>query len=265
MNLKNRVVLVTGAARGIGAEISFQMCKAGAKVILSDLLNKEGKLKVTELTKLGYESAYIEQDVTKESSWKKTIKFCVDTFGGLDVLVNNAGIYFSKPLSDISLEEWKHMFSVNVEGVFLGTKFDIEEIVKRPNREKESGSIINLSSVAGIVGGPFIGPYNASKGAVRIFTKGCAMEFSTLGYNVRVNSIHPGVIDTNMGTQVQDGLKKQTGISENEAKSQINSLHPLGRLGLPKEVAKVAVYLASNKSSFITGAEFVVDGGLTAR
>ena len=157
------------------------------------------------------------------------------------------------------------MFAINVEGVFLGTKFAVEEIKKRSIKNEVSGSIINLSSVAGLVGAPFIGPYNASKGAVRIFSKGCAMEFASLGYNIRVNSVHPGVIDTKMGKQVQDGLIKQTGLNDNEATARLAELHPLGRLGLPEEVAKVAVYLASNESSFITGAELVVDGGLTAR
>ena len=254
MNLKNRVVLVTGAARGIGAEISFQMCKAGAKVILSDLLNKEGKLKVSELTKLGYESAYMEQDVTKESSWKKTIKFCVDTFGGLDVLVNNAGIYFSKPLSDISLEEWKHMFSVNVEGVFLGTKFAVEEIIKRSNREKESGSIINLSSINGLVGSQSSTAYHAAKGAVRLLTKNTAIQHAKDG--VRANSVHPGYADTPM--------TKPLFSDEDALALRLNKV-PLGRLGTADEIANGIIYLASDESSFVTGSELVIDGGMTAQ
>ena len=265
MDLNKKIVLVTGGARGIGAEISHAMCEAGASVILSDMLEKEGKLKTKELNKLGYKSAFIKHDVTKESHWKKTIEFCTKTFGGLDVLVNNAGIFFSKPLEEISIKEWRHMFAINVEGVFLGTKFAVKEIKKRSIKNEVSGSIINLSSVAGLVGASFIGPYNASKGAVRIFSKGCAIEFASLGYNIRVNSIHPGVIDTKMGKQVQAGLIEQTGLSDKEATAQLAELHPLGRLGLPEEVANVAVFLASNESSFITGAEIVVDGGFTAQ
>ena len=131
MDLNKKIVLVTGGARGIGAEISHAMCEAGASVILSDMLEKEGKLKTKELNKLGYKSAFIKHDVTKESHWKKTIEFCTKTFGGLDVLVNNAGIFFSKPLEEISIKEWRHMFAINVEGVFLGTKFAVKEIKKR--------------------------------------------------------------------------------------------------------------------------------------
>ena len=265
MDLSGRIVLVTGGARGIGAKVSEAVCKSGAKLVLSDILKEEGLEKVRELSEKGYQASFIKHDVTSETSWGQVIEFCSKTYNGLDVLVNNAGIYFSKPLVEISLEDWKTMFSVNVEGVFLGTKLASEEIKKRSMKSEISGSIINLSSVAGLVGAPFIGPYNASKGAVRIFSKGCAMEFASLGYNIRVNSVHPGVIDTNMGDEVKQHLINQTELTSNEATSQLADLHPIGRLGLPEEVANVIVFLASNKSSFITGAELVVDGGYTAR
>ena len=264
-DLKNKIVLVSGGARGIGAAISAAMAEAGAKVVISDLLEKEGQNKVSELLSQGHQASFIKHDVTDELEWKKTVSFCSTTYGGLDVLVNNAGIYFTGPIEETSLEDWKKMFSVNVEGVFLGTKTAIPEIKKRSIKRESSGSIINLSSIAGLVGSPSHGTYTASKGAVKLFTKSTALECAALEYNIRANSIHPGVIDTQMGSQVIKNIIEKTGSGDNEARAQVAELHPLGRFGRPGEVAQTAVFLASDDSSFITGAEFVVDGGLTAK
>ena len=157
------------------------------------------------------------------------------------------------------------MFSVNVEGVFLGTKVAIPEIKKRSMKRESSGSIINLSSIAGLGGSPNHGAYTAAKGAVRLFTKSTALESASLEYNIRVNSIHPGVIDTIMGSQVVDTIIEQTGSGDNEARAQVSELHPLGRFGKPEEIAQTAVFLASDDSSFITGTELIVYGGITAK
>ena len=264
-DLKNKIVLVSGGARGIGAAISAAMAEAGAKVVISDLLEKEGQNKVSELLSQGHQASFIKHDVTDESEWKKTVSFCSTTYGGLDVLVNNAGIYFTGLIEETTLEDWKKMFSVNVEGVFLGTKTAIPEIKRRSMKRESSGSIINLSSIAGLVGSPSHGTYTASKGAVKLFTKSTALECAALEYNIRANSIHPGVIDTQMGSQVINNIIEKTGSGDNEARAQVAELHPLGRFGRPGEVAQTAVFLASDDSSFITGAEFVVDGGLTAK
>ncbi len=264
-DLSNKVALISGGARGIGGAISEAMCLAGAKVVISDLLIEEGKSKVNELIEKGLQATFIKHDVTLESEWHDTINHCSKIFGGLDILVNNAGIYFPSLIEETSLEDWKKMFSVNVEGVFLGTKVSIPEIKKRSMNQDSSGSIINLSSVAGLVGSSNHGAYTASKGAVRLFTKSTAIECANLDYNIRVNSIHPGVIDTQMGAQVVNSMIEQTGSGDNEARAQLSELHPLARFGKPEEIAQTAVFLASDDSSFITGTEIIVDGGLTAK
>ena len=264
-DLKDKIALISGGARGIGGAIADAMCAAGAKVVISDLLDKEGEDKALELTSKGYQATFVKHDVTKETDWTNAILHCSDTYGGLDILVNNAGIYFNGPIEETSLEAWKQMFSVNVEGVFLGTKAAIPEIKKRSMKRESSGSIINLSSIAGLGGSPNHGAYTASKGAVRLFTKSTALECASLEYNIRANSIHPGVIDTLMGSQVVDTIIEQTGSGDNEARAQVSELHPLGRFGKPEEIAQTAVFLASDDSSFITGTELIVDGGITAK
>ena len=263
-DLTDKIALISGGARGIGGAISEAMCAAGAKVVISDLL-QEGENKASELNDKGYQASFKIHDVTVEAEWNKIVSYCSETYGCLDILVNNAGIYFPKSIEETSLEEWKQMFSVNVEGVFLGTKAGIPEIKKRSMQRESSGSIINLSSVAGLVGSPNHGAYSATKGAVRLFTKSTALECASLEYNIRVNSIHPGVIDTKMGSQVVNTIMEETGTGDNEARAQVSELHPLGRFGKPEEIAQTAVFLASDDSSFITGTEFIVDGGLTAK
>ena len=156
------------------------------------------------------------------------------------------------------------MFTVNVEGVFLGTKSVLEEM-KKSSLDNDSGSIINLSSIAGLVGSAGHGAYTASKGAVKLFTKSCAIEFAELDYNIRVNSIHPGVIETKMGAQVVSNLSENLELGDNEAKEMTALMHPVKRMGVPEEIAQLALFLASNRSSFITGAEMVIDGGFTAK
>ncbi|MFL2705990.1 MAG: glucose 1-dehydrogenase [Gammaproteobacteria bacterium] len=264
-DLKNKIALISGGARGIGGAISEAMAAAGASVIITDQLTEEGESKVEGLIDKGYPATFIKHDVTIESEWNKVIQHCTKSFGGLDILVNNAGIYFPSLIEETTLEDWRKMFSVNVEGVFLGTKVSIPEIKKRSMNRDSSGSIINLSSVAGLVGSPNHGAYTASKGAVRLFTKSSALECASLEYNIRVNSIHPGVIDTSMGTQVVNSMIEQTGTGDNEARAQLSELHPLARFGKPEEIAQTAVFLASDDSSFITGTEIIVDGGLTAK
>ena len=167
-------------------------------------------------------------------------------------------------MEQASEKEWKKMFTVNVEGVFLGTKSVLEEM-KKSSLDNDSGSIVNLSSIAGLVGSAGHGAYTASKGAVKLFTKSCAIEFADLDYNIRVNSIHPGVIETKMGAQVVSNVSENLELGNNEAKEMTALMHPVKRMGVPEEIAQLALFLASNRSSFITGAEMVIDGGFTAK
>ena len=262
--LKDRIALVTGAAGGIGFEIAKTFAEAGAKVVLSDLLVKEGTEASERLNAKNFETCFIKHDVTNENEWVEVISEISDLFGGLDILVNNAGIIIQKPLNETSLEEWRRAMAVNLDSVFLGTKIASQEIMKRSANSSISGSIINMSSVAGIVGIANNSSYNASKGAVRLLTKSNAMEFSDPSINIRVNSIHPGGINTNMIKNIINTSVKETGATEDEVRSQLEQIHPMQRLGIPEEVAKVALFLASTDSSYMTGSELVVDGGYTA-
>lgn len=255
VDLDGRVALVTGASRGIGATTARALAAAGAKVVVTDL-NEPSEL-AAEIGGLSR-----AQDVTSETDWADTMAFVRKEAGGLDILVNNAGLFLMKPLLDITLEEWRKLHAVNVEGVFLGTKAAIPLLAERASKWKGGTSIINLSSVAGLVGAAGASCYNASKGAVRLFTKGVALEVASAG--IRVNSVHPGIIETKMGDEVVSGFSALGGMGQNEARAQAAQIHPLGHMGQPQNIADAIVFLASDRAAFMTGSELVVDGGLTA-
>jgi 3alpha(or 20beta)-hydroxysteroid dehydrogenase len=263
--LHGRVALVTGGARGIGAAAAKALGEAGAAVLITDVLDDEGERTAATIASSGARAGYRRHDVRDEKAWQEAVADAERRFGGLDILLNNAGIFDMKPMSETSLEEFRHMQSINVEGVFLGMKCAIPAIAKRASQWPGGGAIINISSVAGLTGGAFIVPYNASKGAVRLMTKGAALECSTLGYKIRVNSIHPGIIETPMGQKLMDDFVATSRGSANEVRTNMIALHPLGRLGLPSDIANAVVFLASDDSAFMTGSEVVVDGGMTAR
>ena len=254
--LKGRVALVTGAARGIGAAAAKALSARGAKVLLTDVIDGES-------TAAAIGGAFLHHDVTDEAAWERAVKHAVDTFGGLDILVNNAGIFWVKPIIATSLEDFRRMQAINVEGVFLGMKHAIPAIAQRAQQWPGGGAIVNLSSVAGIRGSALVSAYCASKGAVRLMTKAVAMEVAAM--KIRVNSVHPAVIDTTMGAQLIDDFAS-VGVmgGANEVRDRVTTMHPLGRLGRMEEVAETIAFLASDASSFTTGAEFLVDGGLTA-
>ncbi|MFM5914289.1 MAG: SDR family NAD(P)-dependent oxidoreductase [Chakrabartia godavariana] len=254
-DLDGRIALVTGASRGIGAQTARALAAAGAKVIVTDLSEP-----VEVAADIGGLSR--AQDVTSEQAWADTMAFIRAEAGGLDILVNNAGLFLMKPLSETSLEEWRRLHAVNVEGVFLGTKAAIPLLAERAGKWTGGTAIINLSSVAGLVGAAGAACYNASKGAVRLFTKGVALEVASAG--IRVNSVHPGIIETKMGDEVVSGFSALGGIGENEARVQAGQIHPLGHMGQPQNIADAIVFLASDRAAFMTGSELVVDGGLTA-
>lgn len=254
--LQGRVALVTGAARGIGAATARALAAAGARVIVTDVFDTSAL--AAEIGGLAR-----RQDVTDEAQWAATVAFAEAEAGGLDILVNNAGLFLMKPLTETTLEDWRRLHSVNVEGVFLGCKHALPALAERAAQWRGGGAIVNLSSIAGLVGNAGAVCYNASKGAVRLLTKGLAMEAAPM--KIRVNSVHPGVIDTDMGDAVVNGISGLSGMGGNEARERVSAQHPLGHFGKPSNIADAIVFLASDKAQFMTGTELVVDGGWTAQ
>lgn len=254
-DLAGRVALVTGASRGLGLATARALAAAGAKVAVTDLTAPED---------LAYEIGGIAraQDVTSEADWAATMEWTKAAAGGLDILVNNAGLWLFKPITETTLDDWRRLHSVNVEGVFLGTRAAIPLLAERAHLWRGGTAIVNLSSVAGLQGAAGASCYNSTKGAVRLFTKGCAVELA--GARIRVNSVHPGVIDTDMGRKLVDDFAAAQGAGNNEMLAQVSAMHPLGHLGEPRNVADAVVFLASDRAAFTTGSELVVDGGLHA-
>ncbi len=251
--VKGKVAIVTGAGGGLGRAEALMLAREGAAVVVADLDENPVRDLAGEIIAMGGKALFARHDVTSETEWRGLIRRTVDEFGKLDVLVNNAGVILYKKIEDISLAEWRWVMSVNLDGVFLGTKCAIEAMKKGGG-----GSIINIASVAGLIGNPDASVYHASKGGVRSFSKAAAIEFSKAGYdyNIRVNSIYPGVINTPMGDELRkDEAKYKTAVS----------WHAMGHFGEPEDVAYGVLYLASDESKFLTGSELVIDGGWTAR
>jgi NAD(P)-dependent dehydrogenase (short-subunit alcohol dehydrogenase family) len=231
------------------------MAEEGAKVAIFDLLQDEGKALAADLTEKGHEAAFWSVNVTDEGGMKAAIDATAAHFGGLHVLVNNAGISGSpKPTDQVTEAEWDHVQAVNVKGVFFGTKHAIPHL-----RAAGKGSIINLSSIAGLIGIGGIAPYHASKGAVRLMTKNDAITYAA--EKIRVNSIHPAYIWTPM---VENHLRA-TAPDLEAAKAAADAAHPIGTMGEPDDIAWAVVWLASDEAKFVTGTEIVIDGGYTAR
>jgi NAD(P)-dependent dehydrogenase (short-subunit alcohol dehydrogenase family) len=254
-DLSGRVALVTGGARGLGAAAAKALAAKGAKVVVSDI--RDGAE-----TAAAIDGAFVKHDVTSEEEWIAAVKFAKDTFGGLDILVNNAGVFWMMPLPMETLANFRKMQAINVEGVFLGLKHAIPAIAERAQQWDGGGAVVNLSSVAGIVGAPNIVAYNASKGAVRLMTKSAALEYAAA--KVRVNSVHPGIIDTPMMAEAAKVIEATTGQGANTTRDHFATRHPLGRMGRDTDVANAVAFLASDGAAFITGSELVVDGGMTA-
>lgn len=250
MRLENKVALISGGARGQGAAEARLFASEGARVVIGDILDDEGRQVEAEINEVGGECIFVHLDVTSEDDWQTAVNMAVDRFGKLDVLVNNAGIFKLGNVEETSPDLWDEIMDINAKGVFLGTKCAIPEM-----RKAGGGSIINISSVAGLIGTQYSAAYGASKGAVRLFTKSAAIQYAREG--IRVNSIHPGVIETDMTAPNLLGNQ--------EARQHSVSRHPLGRLGQPEDIAFGALFLASDESSFMTGSELVIDGGLTAQ
>ncbi len=261
--LDGKVALISGAARGIGAETARLMVKAGARVAIGDVLDERGR---ETARALGDNALYHHLDVTAEEDWRGAIAATVARFGGLDILVNNAGMFLGKGIEEASLDEWHRLAGVNLTGVFLGTKLALPALRERGAASAHGSAIVNLASVAGLVGSQLDPLYSMTKGGVTLFTKSTALECARKGYRIRVNSIHPGVIDTDMGAQTFAARAHNFGNNDVEAARRVALLtHPIGRLGLPNDIAKGIVFLASDDAGFMTGAGLVVDGGLTAQ
>lgn len=260
--VSGKVAIVTGSATGLGKAQAKLLAKEGAKVVVTDINDSGGKQTAEEIVKGGGEAIFIKHDVTHEKDWEAVIKETLATYGKLDVLVNNAGIVLPKAIEETSLEEWRRVMAVNLDGIFLGTKQAIPAM-----KDSGRGSIVNLSSIGGLIGmRAETSSYIASKGGVRLFTKATAIECSKAvqGYNIRVNSVHPGFILTEMLERVMREDAERNNTTYAEAKQKRELLTPLGQLGDPDDVAYAVLYLASDESKFVTGAEFVVDGGFTA-
>lgn len=252
--VSGKVALVTGAAKGIGKAAAALLATEGAKVVLTDVDEAAGAEAAAAITAKGGAALFLRHDVAREEEWIAVIARGVERFGRLDILVNNAGLGIAGTAEDTTLEAWRTLMSVNLDGVFLGTKHAIRAM------KGHGGSIINLSSIEGLVGDPNLAAYNASKGGVRIFTKSAALHCARSGYKIRVNSIHPGYIWTPM---VQNHLRSMGDVDA--GRKLLDQLHPIGHVGEPDDIAYGVLYLASDEAKFITGSELVIDGGYTAQ
>jgi NAD(P)-dependent dehydrogenase (short-subunit alcohol dehydrogenase family) len=251
--VQGKVALVTGAAMGLGAEAARVLAREGAAVLLTDVADEAGDAVVRAIRADGGRAEYLHHDVTSEAGWEAAVAHVREAFGALHVLVNNAGVAgAASPIIGHDLAEWRRILSVNLDGVFLGMRACGPAIA-----ESGGGSVINLSSILGKVGLPEASAYCASKGGVLMLTKAAALEWAPL--NIRVNSLHPGFIDTPM---VQNSVMLSA--DGNEKTALLMAAHALGRFGVPREIADAVLFLASDESSFMTGAELVVDGGYTA-
>ena len=248
--LDGKVALISGGARGQGATEARMLALEGARVVFGDILDDAGRQVEAQIRELGGDVTYVHLDVTNEADWQSAVDTAVNTYGTLNVLVNNAGILIRKTLEETTGEDWDRIMNINAKGVFLGTKAAIPAM-----REAGGGSIVNISSTAGLVSSPSgSASYTASKGAVRLLTKSTAVQYAKEG--IRCNSVHPGPIETDM---IQDSLSDPDALAERMRRL------PMGRVGKPEEVAYGVIYLASDESSFVTGSELVIDGGTTAQ
>ena len=249
MRLENKVALISGGARGMGAVEAKLFTTEGAKVVIGDVLEEDGRRTEAEINKAGGECLFVPLDVTNEAAWQDAVQAAVRRFGKLDILVNNAGIYRTERVEEVSEELWDLVMGINAKGVFLGTKHAIPEM-----RNAGGGSIVNISSVAGLVGDHISAAYASSKGAVRLLTKSTAIQYAKEG--IRCNSVHPGTIETPMTADM---------LVDPQYRQDRMERTPLQRLGTAQDVAYGVLYLASDESSFVTGSELVIDGGRIAQ
>lgn len=266
--VEGKVAIVTGGASGIGRAAAEILASEGAGVVVTDIDTDAGETVVEGIKAKGGSAIFRKQDVVDEALWSEIVASTVEQFGKLDVLVNNAGIAPGGPITEMTLDAWRHLMEVNVDSVFLGTKYAIPAMAA-----SGGGSIINISSVAGLKGAPGLTAYNATKGAVRLFTKGVARECAVGQTGIRVNSVHPGIIDTAIWAKMDASMTEGGGASILPPSDGANSPDveaiavvaqvPMGHAGKPTEIAEGILFLASDASSHMTGSELVIDGGMT--
>lgn len=256
-----KIALVTGGASGIGRACCETLAREGATVIVADVDDALGEALAGAIAAAGQRAEYRHLDVTSEEDWRSAIAWVMERHGRLDVLVNNAGIALCVPITEMSLADFRRQQAINVDGVFLGTKHAIPAM-----RASGGGSIVNMSSVAGITGNSVgLAAYSATKGAVRLFTKSSALECAKAGTNIRVNSVHPGIVVTPLWGKMFPGDPAfQPGANDIDPAARMNRQIPIGRSATPQDIANGVLYLASDASSYMTGSELVIDGGITA-
>ncbi|WP_127529457.1 SDR family NAD(P)-dependent oxidoreductase [Paenibacillus kobensis] len=249
MRLSNKVAIITGAAGGMGKADALLFAKEGAKVAITDLQEDKLQEVVREITEIGGEAIGFKHNVASEEDWIHVVNETIAKFGKIDILVNNAGISNATPFLELTIESWEKTMSINLTSIFLGQKYVIPQMI-----EAGGGSIINISSIAGLTGGSGTGPYTASKGAVRMLTKATAVDYAR--YNIRANSVHPGFIETPMTIDM---------FNDENMRQWFQSQCPLPRLGKAEDIANGVLFLASDESSYITGIELPIDGGYYAK
>ena len=255
--VSGKVAIVTGGASGIGRGCAELLAAEGATVVVTDIQQEMGEETVNAIITAGGSAEFLAHDVTDEGAWESVIHHTLTHHGALHILVNNAGIGIGGSIVDMSLEDWQRQQAINLDGVFLGVKHAIPAM-----RDSGSGSIINMSSVAGLKGAANLSAYNATKGGVRLFTKGVALECAQSRWPIRVNSVHPGIIDTPIWTKVNPEMLDGGNAVDVESMAELGV--PSGQLGKPRDIANGVLFLASDDSSYITGTELVIDGGISA-
>lgn len=255
-DLKGRVALVTGAASGIGLRTAEVLAEAGAAVVVADMNGEGARQQAKRMVDSGLKAISCEMNVTSETDWQGAVDLCRSEFDGLNIVVNNAGIEVYKSVADTTMGDFQRVMDVNVNGVFMGIKVCADLLTESGN-----ASIINLSSIAGLAGYRNQVAYCTSKAAVRNMTKAAAVEFARERKPIRVNSVHPGIIETPMMEEFVAGLSEEKAAVE---RAKMAAFHPMGRCGKPDDIANAILYLASDMSGFVTGAELAVDGGVSA-
>jgi 3(or 17)beta-hydroxysteroid dehydrogenase len=264
-SLQGRTALVTGGAGGIGSAICRRLSVDGALVVVADLDGEQADRVARDIVSDGGRAAGIGLDITDRDQWRAAVAETTRIAGGLNILVNNAGGARIRPFEALSAEDWKHDIDVNLNGAFLGIKEALDVLRQTASRSPSGGAIINIASVSALKGSPGMPAYSAGKGGLRLFTKAIAVDFARRGYRIRVNSIYPGLIDTPLTKPLfESQLKPDSEESLEAARSRILERYPIGRIGRPDEIASVVSFLAGDDSSYMVGAELVVDGGLTA-